>query len=138
MTPEASADATLELEWHHLHARYALLSCALDRALGEYGLGVSDFEVLDRLSSAPKARVQELASSVHLSQSALSRVVARLERDGLVERAMCPDDRRGIFVAITSVGRARHAEAAPTRQRVLTEHLSGPAQENHEGCVCLS
>ena len=93
---------------------------------------------VDRLAAAPKARVQALASSVHLSQSALSRVVARLERDGLVERAMCPDDRRGIFVAITPDGRARHAEAAPTRQRVLTEHLSGPSQENHEGCVCLS
>lgn len=138
MTPEASADATLELEWHHLHARYALVSCALDRALGEYGLGVSDFEVLDRLVATPKSRVQELASSVHLSQSALSRVVARLERDGLVERAMCPDDRRGIFVAVTAHGRSRHAEAAPVRQRVLNEHLSGPAQETHEGCVCLS
>jgi DNA-binding MarR family transcriptional regulator len=132
----------IEVEWHHLHARYALLSCALDRALGEYGLGVSDFEVLDRLvASSTKLRVQELASVVHLSQSALSRVVARLERDGLVERAMCPDDRRGIFVQLTDAGRARHAEASPTRQQVLSEHLAAPDQSDqsdHEGCVCLS
>jgi DNA-binding MarR family transcriptional regulator len=134
----AVADS-LEVEWHHLHARYALVSCALDRALAEHGLGVSDFEVLDRLTaSSSKLRVQELAGAVHLSQSALSRVVARLERDGLVERAMCPDDRRGIFVQLTDAGRTRHAEAAPTRQQVLTEHLSGPVHENHEGCGCLS
>jgi DNA-binding MarR family transcriptional regulator len=134
-----TSDVALELEWHQLHARYAVVSGALDRALAEYGLGVSDFEVLDRLvSSGTKLRVQELASSVHLSQSALSRVVARLERDGLVERAICVDDRRGIFVRLTDDGRARHVEAAPTRQQVLTEHLSEPSRESHEGCVGLT
>ena len=69
-------------------------------------------------------RVQELADTVHLSQSALSRVIGRLERDGLVSRSLCPDDRRGIFVCLTDAGRAKHAEARRTHRAVLTEHLT--------------
>lgn len=130
----------LASEWHHLHARYALVSCALERALVEHELGVSDFEVLDRLIATPppaKLRVQELSNVVHLSQSALSRVVARLERDALVERVMCPEDRRGIFVTPTEAGRARHAEAGPTRERILHEYLSAESSLTHDGCPCL-
>ena len=73
---------------------------ALERRLQhEHGLGVSEYEVLERLAGTDKdqRRMQELADAVHLSQSALSRVVARLEADGLVYRGMCPEDRRGIM-----------------------------------------
>ncbi len=62
---------------------------------------------------------------MHLSQSAMSRLVARLEADGLVERTLCVDDRRGVFVCITGEGRSRHAEAVPTHRAVLSSMLSG-------------
>ena len=68
-------------------------------------------------------RVQELADAAHLSQSALSRLIARLERGGLVSRAMCDDDRRGVFVCITDEGRAKHADAQPTHRAVLADVL---------------
>src|SRR5438445_5058276 len=66
-----------------------------------------EFEVLDALTDTmdaapcangqePSLRMQDLGSCVQLSQSALSRVVGRLEQDGLVTRAMCADDRREI------------------------------------------
>ena len=67
--------------------------------------------------------MQDLGDAVHLSQSALSRVVARLEGDGLVVRAMCTEDRRGIFVCITDAGRERYAEARPAHRAVLAEAL---------------
>ena len=80
--------------------------CALDDALAEHGLGMSEFEVLERLACdcGERPRMQELAGAVHLSQSALSRTVGRLEKDGLVHRAMCPEDRRGIAVCLTAEG----------------------------------
>ncbi|MFF4773047.1 MarR family winged helix-turn-helix transcriptional regulator [Microtetraspora fusca] len=119
--------------WRELLLRHATVSCALERELGErHGLGVSEFEVLDRLAEGlstcdvggkEKFRVQELADEVHLSQSALSRLIARLEREGLVTRALCEADRRGVFVLLTDEGRKRHAEAAPTHLEVLTAHL---------------
>lgn len=109
--------------WHEVLAKHAKTLCALERELGDkHDLGVSEFEVLDRIvaSECRKFRVQELADEVHLSQSALSRVVARLEKSGLVTRGVCDLDRRGVFVCITDEGRARHAAARPTHRAVLS------------------
>jgi DNA-binding MarR family transcriptional regulator len=61
---------------------------------------------------------------MYLSQSALSRTVARLESNGLVERALCEADRRGIFVTVTPAGAQRHGEARATHLAILAEHLS--------------
>ncbi|WP_084961573.1 MarR family winged helix-turn-helix transcriptional regulator [Thermoactinospora rubra] len=112
--------------WHYVLAKYAKAMCALERELGDkHDLGPSEFEVLDRMvNHDSKLRVQVLCGEVHLSQSALSRVIARLEKAGLVERGVCPDDRRGVFVHITDKGRALHAEALPTHRAVLAEIFS--------------
>ena len=114
--------------WRALAARHAAVMTALERELGErHGLGVTEFEVLERLAENDehKFRVQELAESVHLSQSALSRMIGRLEQHGLVQRSMCDVDRRGIDVCLTEAGRRRHAEALPTQRSVLAATLAG-------------
>ena len=113
--------------WRAIAASHAAASAALEHELGRrHGLGVSEFEVLDRLaeSERQKFRAQELADAVHLSQSALSRLIDRLERHGLVERSLCDADRRGIYVSLTEAGRRRHAEAAPTHRDVLASVLA--------------
>ncbi|WP_406055834.1 MarR family transcriptional regulator [Streptomyces sp. NBC_01077] len=120
-------------EWRDVLALHARTTCELDRALHPYGLGASDFEVLDVLAEGaaddgPASwRVQELAGRVHLSQSALSRLIARLEKDGLVLRGMCAEDRRGVQVKLTGKGLARHAEVRPLQRDVLTRMLDGTA-----------
>ena len=112
-------------QWHTLLEQHARVTCALERALAEHGLGVSEFEVLDELARQPtsECRMQALSDVVHLSQSALSRVVGRLEDQGLVTRFMCQQDRRGIFAQLTDEGRARHGAALPAHRDVLAEHL---------------
>jgi DNA-binding MarR family transcriptional regulator len=121
--------------WRGLLRRYHDTWCALDRALREgHQLGASEFEVLDALfdtmtstacaeDAEPALRMQDLGACVQLSQSALSRVVGRLETDGLVTRAMCANDRRGIYVRLTDEGRETHAKALVTHRSVLAEHL---------------
>jgi DNA-binding MarR family transcriptional regulator len=133
-------DRSLVSAWRDLLAQHAAISCALERELhGQHGLGVSEFEVLDRLVETSdcnpegRHRVQELADAVHLSQSALSRVIGRLERDGLVSRSLCDQDRRGIWVCVTEAGRDRHAKAAPTQQAVLAELLEPAAEPEPVG-----
>jgi DNA-binding MarR family transcriptional regulator len=123
MTSRVPDDPLVD-EWRTLLSRHARTTCALDRALEErHGLGMSEFEVLERLATADGARVQELAGAVHLSQSALSRTVARLEKDGLVHRSMCAEDRRGISVCLTAAGRERYEAARPTHREVLEANL---------------
>ncbi|HKA11238.1 MAG TPA: MarR family transcriptional regulator [Candidatus Dormibacteraeota bacterium] len=121
-------DRSLAAAWRELLERHATTWCALERELGErHGLGVSEFEVLERLVEDRQEahRVQELARATHLSQSALSRVIGRLERDGLVTRSICDVDRRGIYVCLTEAGRARHAAARATQRAVLAATLRG-------------
>jgi DNA-binding MarR family transcriptional regulator len=122
----SASEAALVESWRELADRHARVTYALERALeDEHGLGVSEFEVMERLASPDKEqhRMQELADAVYLSQSALSRLIGRLEAEGLVTRAICSEDRRGIFACLTPEGRARYEAARPTQRRVLAESL---------------
>lgn len=123
----ATRDEKLVTQWRALLTSYNGVAAALDHALQDsHGIGLSEFEILDRLveAKADKCRMQSLAAEMYLSQSALSRAVARLEREGLVARAMCDDDRRALFVEPTETGRQRHDEARATHRTVLAEHLA--------------
>lgn len=126
-------DDALAAEWHQLMGRYQRLMCALDRELGAgHGLSASEFEVLQQLNDAQECSLalRELGEGAHLSQSALSRLVTRLESDGLLERRACDYDRRAQFVGLTAEGRKRYDEARRTQRRVLREEGSdcfGPA-----------
>jgi DNA-binding MarR family transcriptional regulator len=121
----ASGDQLAE-EWHALMGRYHRLSCSLDRDLqNQHGISASGFEVLQQLAAAPEGslRMHELGEHVHLTQSALSRLVAKLETEGLVERCMCIEDRRSVYTTITSAGRDRYDQARPTQRAILlAEH----------------
>ncbi|GAB7187644.1 MarR family transcriptional regulator [Kitasatospora sp. Ki12] len=135
---DSPAEAGLVAQWRELLARHAAAACTLDRELGDrFGLGMSEFEVLERLvegcaaNGAHALRVSDLAPTVHLSQSALSRLIARLEKAGLVTRAMCESDRRGIVLTLTDAGRERYEQARPLHREVLELTLGG---EPAKGC----
>ncbi|CAL9374893.1 MarR family winged helix-turn-helix transcriptional regulator [Streptomyces griseomycini] len=123
-----TAGTRLEERWRDILAVHARTLGEIDRALHPYGLGASDFEVLDLLATATpgegeQCRVQNLVGRVHLSQSALSRLIARLEKDRLVERSVCAEDRRGVYVALTRKGRDLHAEVLPVQRAALARGL---------------
>jgi DNA-binding MarR family transcriptional regulator len=113
--------------WFGLLHVSAQLGRELDADLvARHGLPLNAFEVLMRLAHTDcgQVRMSELARRVALSLSGLSRLVDRLERDGLIERRTCPSDARGFFATITPAGRDRLAEAqsdylANVRERFL-------------------
>jgi DNA-binding MarR family transcriptional regulator len=107
--------------WGGFLRAHAELTRALDAELVEaHGLPLSSYEVLLRLARAPRGRLRmsDLAESVLLSRSGLTRLVDRLEKAGLVERQECRSDQRGFFAVITEQGRMLFREAAAT-------HLEG-------------
>lgn len=71
-------------------------------------------------------RPSDLADSVGLSRSATTRLVDRLERDGLVERTTCPTDRRGSFVSLTGAGEKMFKKAGRIHLRGIEEHVGSP------------
>jgi DNA-binding MarR family transcriptional regulator len=126
MAKASERDQLLE-RWSELESEHARVREALEQALQrEHRLSLTEYEVLRRLadSSEGHRRIQELAEEIHLSQSALSRLVQRLEEDGYVHRKMCDFDRRGVFACVTEAGRKAQAEAQPTHVSVLSETLA--------------
>jgi DNA-binding MarR family transcriptional regulator len=121
-----TSESALVARWRTLLTHYNEVAGHLERALQDgHDLTMGEFETLDRLVGADcgDRRMQDLAADMYLSQSALSRTVARLEKSGLVTRTLCESDRRGVFVKVTDAGLRRHAEARQTHGAVLAEHL---------------
>jgi DNA-binding MarR family transcriptional regulator len=109
------SDAVLVDRWRSLLTSYNAVAGHLERELHDrHGLTMSEYE---------KRRMQDLAADMYLSQSALSRAVARLEKEGLVARTLCEADRRGVYVTPTKAGIRRHHEARKTHLAVLAEHF---------------
>jgi len=92
------------------------LPAALARHMHEHSsLSMSDFQVLVALTDVPDGhlRISELASTMNWERSRVSHQLRRMEARGLVDRAGCPEDGRGSFVAITPAGRKAIEQAAP-------------------------
>lgn len=112
--------------WRGLLRVHAALSRSLDARLdAEHGLPLSSYEVLQRLSDADccQMRMHDLASSVLLSRSGLTRLVDRLEHEGYLERCSCPHDARGSFACLTEAGRAKLDAARETHRAAVREHF---------------
>lgn len=107
--------------WRTFLAAHARLMAALDEELvAGHDLSLAEYEVLVHLSEGPPdgVRMSHLAERILVSRSGLTRRIDRLEEQGLVERQVCPSDRRGQMAVLTPAGRARLDQAAPT-------HLDG-------------
>jgi DNA-binding MarR family transcriptional regulator len=107
--------------WRGMLRTHATLTKALDAELeAAHGLPLSSYEVLLHLGDADgqRMRMSDLADSVILSRSGLTRLVDRMEREGLIERQSCPSDARGSFATLTAAGRRKLAAARAT-------HLAG-------------
>ena len=107
--------------WRGLLRAHSALTKALDAELVRaHGLPLSSYEVLLFLADSPdgQMRMSELAAGVLLSRSGLTRLVDRMQREGLLRRERCEDDARGWFAAITPKGRELFTRARKT-------HLDG-------------
>jgi DNA-binding MarR family transcriptional regulator len=119
--------------WRGLLRVHAGLTKALDAELvREHELPLSSYEVLLFLAEAPlgRLRMSELADGVLLSRSGLTRLVDRMEHDGLLIRRRCEEDQRGYFAEITPKGRelfdrARGTHLDGVRERFLDRLSAG-------------
>jgi DNA-binding MarR family transcriptional regulator len=91
---------------------------------------VSEYSVLDVLARQDDyhLRMNQLSNAVVLSQSATTRLVNRLEDRKLLQRYLCPTDRRGIYTEVTKAGRDLLDQAQPTHDAVLTAALEKAAE----------
>jgi DNA-binding MarR family transcriptional regulator len=127
--------------WRGLLRVHSALVKALDaELLAEHDLPLTSYEVLINLQAAPghRRRMAELAEGVLLSRSGMTRLVDRLERDGLLERDACTEDGRGMFAVLTGKGeellsRARRTHLDGVRERFLQHFDDADLERLAEG-----
>jgi DNA-binding MarR family transcriptional regulator len=92
----------------------------------QHGLGLSEYEVLLRLFRAPGHRLKrvELVEQVLLTPSGITRLLARLEGGGLVEKAHCDTDARVTYAVLTRQG-VRKLRAATRSHTAEIESVLG-------------
>ncbi|NEW39123.1 MarR family winged helix-turn-helix transcriptional regulator [Nocardia cyriacigeorgica] len=115
--------------WYALSLLHDRIEAHIERALQTgHELSVREYSllvVLSRQNDGPGGhlRMHQVAEAVVLSQSATTRLVSRLEDRGLLQRYLCPDDRRGIYTDVTSTGLELLDRARPTHDAALTSAL---------------
>ncbi|HEX5597415.1 MAG TPA: MarR family transcriptional regulator [Micromonosporaceae bacterium] len=116
-----------------LFEAYAGLMARFAVQLHEHGLSPVEFDVLMRLARSPcqQLRMTDLAAQTSLSTSGVTRLVDRMERNGLLTRLACPSDRRSLFATMTEAGRQRLHAALPGHLHLIeqwfTDQLTPPA-----------
>jgi DNA-binding MarR family transcriptional regulator len=120
--------ASCSRAWVALGSAHAVVSARLSEALGTAcGLGINEFEALLRIRAEgePGVRPTALIAACHLSQPAVSRLIGRLERQGLVRRLADPGDRRAVLVALTDAGGDTLRRAIPVHAETIADCLAG-------------
>ncbi|WP_018658200.1 MarR family winged helix-turn-helix transcriptional regulator [Actinomadura flavalba] len=119
--------------WRSMLRAQAQISRRLQADLaGSHDLALAAYDVLAHLGDAPggRLRMNDLADRVLLSRSGLTRLVDRLQSEGLVCRESCASDARGLFAVLTPAGRSRLAEATPTYQRGVRDYVLSRLDEH--------
>ena len=104
-------------------ARY--LTAAYDKALAPAGLRITQFTILNKLARLGPMTITRLAAAMAMDRTTLATNLKPLERDGLVEISVDPDDRRNRLVALTASGRAKLAESEPLWKRAQQRFETG-------------
>ncbi|MFJ3956232.1 MarR family winged helix-turn-helix transcriptional regulator [Arthrobacter sp. NPDC090010] len=117
-------------QWRSVQNCYLKTSNVLDRELSaHFGIGLNDFETLDLLAEYGDAecRMKDLTQVSPMTQSALSKIVDRLEKGGYVHRSACSNDRRSLVVGLTDAGATLHQDASKVHREVLQSTLEASA-----------
>src|SRR5256885_15990752 len=116
--------------WTRLLRAYISTTRSLSVELQEgHGLTLNDYEALLVLSRAEDGRLKrvELARSLMLTPSGITRLLQGLEDAGLVERASCASDLRITYAQLTDPGREKLEAASSAHTAsicaLLEEHF---------------
>ncbi len=98
---------------HQLNVLSNLVSQALTRVYGPYGIGIPEWRVLVSLGQFGVMTGKAIGARTHMHKTKVSRAVAHLEQRKLLARRANRDDLREAFLSLTPAGRAVYEELAP-------------------------
>ncbi len=136
MSKDVSFTTTLHIRDHclclHVQRAARRIARRFDEALRPLGLTNGQFSLLTSLNRPEPARIGAVASLLAMDRTTLTAALKPLERGGLVEVTVDPEDRRGRVLTLTRAGRVLLAKAVPVWRttHAAVEHGLGPADPN--------
>ncbi len=108
---------------HRLNVLSSLVSQALTRVYGRYGIGIPEWRVLVTLGENGVMTGKAVGAQTHMHKTKVSRAVAQLEQRKFVTRRANRADLREAFLSLTPAGRAVYEQLAP-RASDFTDRLA--------------
>jgi DNA-binding MarR family transcriptional regulator len=110
-----------------LRSHSALTRVMNAQLVSEHGLTINDYEVMLLLARAPDRQLRrvDLAESVLLTASGITRLLDGLERAGYVTKAQCETDGRVTYAVLTDEGLDKLREAGQTHVAGIREVFEG-------------
>ena len=99
---------------HRLNVLSSLVSQALTRVYGRYGIGIPEWRVLVTLGENGVMTGKAVGAHTHMHKTKVSRAVAQLEQRKFLSRRANRADLRESFLSLTPAGREVYEELAPT------------------------
>lgn len=109
----------------------------VDGGLRELGLAAGQLPVLVSLKKSKALSQAELARIAQVEQPSMAQLLARMERDGLVERVADPQDKRSRLISLTPLAARRMPKAKALMDGHVEQALSGFSPEEVEQLTAL-
>lgn len=124
-------DSERRRAWRDVFEAYAAIIDLLQAEMrDEVGVSITEYDVLLHLAEMPApVRMHELANAVVISKSGLTRVVDRMEQDGLLTRVPIAGDRRSMAIAMTRDGERVFRDARTVHRRGIKKHFTDHLQD---------
>lgn len=124
--------------WAGFFVAHGRITRKIDRMLKAAGCVSMDvYDVLLTLEMAEGGRLimSELANRVLLTRSGMTRLTDRLEKQGLLRRESCPNDRRAIHVVLTEKGLKERERAWEVYRAGIAEHFAAHLSDDDAACI---
>lgn len=123
--------------WVVLARSFNAVAERLRQDIARFGLNPTEFGVLEILYHKGPLLMGEIGRHVLLTSGSTTYVIDKLEKQGLLHRVACPNDRRAIYAELTEAGRARMEEIFPQHAAIVRETVAGLAAADQETAIRL-
>lgn len=98
--------------------------------IADHGMKTSDFAILEALYHKGRQTIKQIAEAVLINTGSITYVIDKLEKNDLLRRSNCKDDRRVIYIEITEKGNQVMNEIFPKHQARIEEIFSDVPDEH--------
>lgn len=111
--------------WLSILRLHGMVFADLNRAMQEEtGLSLAKFDAMAQLARRPDGlSMGQLSGALKVTNGNVSGLVNRLIKDGLVVKAMSPEDRRSFSAKLTNLGEEKFEQASEAHNRILARLL---------------